>query len=73
MSTTTSDLRGHLPIASLTVLGRPFVKRFALCYQTVVCLSVYPVCDVGVNCGQVVAWIKIKLGTEVGLGPAIIC
>jgi len=25
--------------------GDPFVKRFALCYQTVVCLSV---CDVGV-------------------------
>jgi len=24
--------------------GRPFVKRFALCYQTVVCLSVCPVC-----------------------------
>ena len=22
------------------VFGRPFVKRFALCYQTVVCLSV---------------------------------
>jgi len=27
-----------------TVFGRPFVKRFALCYQTVVCLSVCPVC-----------------------------
>jgi len=26
----------------LSVLGRPFVKRFALCYRTVVC----PVCDV---------------------------
>jgi len=30
----------------LTVFGRPFVKRFALCYQTVVCLSVCPVCPV---------------------------
>jgi len=33
------------------VFGQPFVKRFALCYQTVVCLSVChvcPVCDVGV-------------------------
>ena len=33
----------------LTVFGRPFVKRFALCYQTVVCLSrlsVCPVCNV---------------------------
>jgi len=27
------------------VFGRPFVKRFALCYRTAVCLSV---CDVGV-------------------------
>jgi len=27
------------------VFGRPFVKRFALCYRSVVCLSV---CDVGV-------------------------
>ena len=37
------------------IFGRPFVKRFALCYQTVVCLycfsvclSVSPVCNVGV-------------------------
>jgi len=33
------------------VFGRQFVKRFALCYQTVVCLSVclvLSVCDVGV-------------------------
>jgi len=28
-----------------SLFGRPFVKRFALCYQTAVCLSVY---DVGV-------------------------
>jgi len=27
------------------IIGRPFVKRFALCYRTVVCLSV---CNVGV-------------------------
>ena len=31
------------------VFGRPFLKRFALCYQTVVCLSC-PVCNVGVLC-----------------------
>jgi len=32
----------------LSILGRPFVKRFALCYRTVVCLSVcLSVCDVG--------------------------
>jgi len=28
--------------------GRPFVKQFALCYRSVVCLSVLSVCDVGV-------------------------
>ena len=37
-----------------TVAGRPFVKRFALCCQTVVCICLYvclsclSVCDVGV-------------------------
>jgi len=46
------------------VFGRPLVKRFALCYQTVVCLSVMVV-----YCGQMVGWIKMKLGTEVDLGP----
>ena len=36
-----------------TVFGRPLVKRFVLCYRTVVCLSCLscPVCNVGV-CGQ---------------------
>jgi len=37
---------------SYEIFGRPFLRRFALCYQTtVVCLSVLsvcPVCDVGV-------------------------
>ena len=53
---------------------RPFVKRFALCYQTVVCLSVClsgcPVClsVTLVYCGQTVGWIKMKLGVQVGLG-----
>jgi len=35
----------------LSIFGRPFVKRFALCYGTVVCpvcLTACPVCDVGV-------------------------
>jgi len=56
------------------VFGRPFVKRFALCYRTVVlsvCLSVLSVClsicDVGVLWPN--GWIKVKLGMEVGLGP----
>jgi len=58
------------------LLGRLFVKRFALCYQTVVCRSV---CHVRYDCpvpsvtlvysGQTVRWIKMKLGMQVGLGP----
>ena len=40
---------------------------FALCYRTVVCLSVLSVTLV--YCGQTVGWIKMQLGTEVGLGP----
>jgi len=50
-----------------TVFGRPFVKRFALCYRSVFCLSC-PVCDVRAlwpNGGR----IKMKLGMQVGLGP----
>jgi len=47
--------------------GRPFVKRFALCYRTVVCLSVYLVTLV--HCGQTVGWMEMPLGMEVGLGP----
>jgi len=53
--------------------GRPFVKRFALCYQTVVC----PVClsclfVTLVHCDQTVGWIKMKLGMQVGIGPGYI-
>jgi len=54
--------------------GRPFVKRFALCYRSVVC----PVCPVlsvlsclsvtFVHCGQTVGRIKTKLGMQVDLG-----
>jgi len=54
-------------VTSLCFLGRPFVKRFALCYQTVVC----PVCLSAtlVHCGQTVRQVKMKLGTQVGHGP----
>ena len=48
----------------LPVIGRPFVKRFALCYRSVVCLSV-----TFMHCGQTVGRIKMKLGKQVGLGP----
>ena len=56
------------------IFGRPFVKRFALCYQTVVCLSCLSCLSVCLSltlayCGQTVGWIKLKLGMQVGLGP----
>jgi len=48
------------------VFGRPFVKRFALCYRSVVC----PILSLTfVHSGQTVGRIKMKLGTQVGLGP----
>ena len=55
---------GHLP--AQVVFGRPFVKRFALSYRTVVC----PVClsVTLVYCGQTAGWIKMPLGTDVDLG-----
>jgi len=49
------------------MFGRSFVKRFALCYRSVACLSVLSVTLV--YYGQTVGWIKMKLGMEVGLGP----
>ena len=59
------------------IFGRPFVKRLALCYQTVVCLFCPVFCPVlsvclsvtFVHCGQTVGRIKMKLGTQVGLSP----
>ena len=47
------------------IFGRPFVKRFGLCYRTVVCLSVLSLTLV--YCGQTVGWIEMKLGRKVGL------
>ena len=55
------------------IFGRPLVKRFALCYRTCclsclyVCLSVLSVTIV--HCGQPVGRIKMKLGSQVVLGP----
>jgi len=51
-------------------LGDRFAEQFALCYGTVVlsvCLSVLSV--MLVYCGQMARWIKMPLGTEVGLSP----
>jgi len=52
----------HIPCAHFR---RPFVKRFALCYRTVV-LSF--VSETLMYCGQTVGWIKVKLGTQVSIG-----
>jgi len=49
------------------VFGRPSVKRFALCYRTVV-LSVCLFLTL-VYFGETVGRIKMKLGTQVGRGP----
>ena len=59
---------------SYTLFGRPFVKRFALCYRSVVCLSACPVClsclsVTFVHSGQTVGRIKMKIGMQVGLVP----
>jgi len=51
------------------MFGQPFVKRFALCYRTVVCPISVSLSVTLVYCGQTVGWIEMKLGTEVGLGP----
>jgi len=48
----------------VVIFERPFVKRFALCYRSViglsVCLSVLSVTLL--YCGQTGGWIKMKLG-----------
>ena len=46
----------------------PFDERFALCYQTLVCLSVCLSVTL-VYCGQTVGWIRMKPGVQIGLGP----
>jgi len=49
--------------------GRPFVKRFAVCYRTVVLSVCLNVTFTMVYCGQTVGWVRMSIGTEVGLGP----
>jgi len=52
------------------VFGRPFVKLFTLCYQTVVCPVCLSVLSVTlVHCDQTAGFIKMKLGTQASLGP----
>jgi len=43
-----TDFMTGLFLLNISVFGRPFVKRFAVCYRSAVCLSVCPVCNVGV-------------------------
>jgi len=63
----------------LPIFGRQFLKRFALCYRTVVlsvCLSVtlaeaYLQAKFHLDpSNRLIGWIKMKLGVAVGLGPA---
>jgi len=49
-----------------TVLQTVAQKLFAVCYQTVVCLSCLSV--MLTYCGQMIGWIRMPLGMEVGLG-----
>jgi len=51
---------------SLYLFGRSLVKRFAVCYRTVV-LSVTLM-----YCGQTVGRIKMKLGMQIGLGHIVL-
>jgi len=55
-------------LLSISFFERLFVKRFALCYRTVVCLPVLSVTLV--YCGQTVGRINMPPGTEVGLDPS---
>ena len=63
--------------SSFDFFRQPCAKRFALCYQTVRCLSVCLSCPVlsclsvtFVHCGQTVGRIKMKLGMQVGIVPS---
>jgi len=64
----TSNLAQHKEVSR--IFRRPFVKRFAICYRTIVlsCLSVCLSVTL-VYCSQTVGRIKMKLGLQVGLGP----
>jgi len=69
-----SDVNRWLGISSLRygsaiIFWRSFVKRFALCYRSVVCPVLSCLSVTFVHCGQTVVQIKMKLGMQVGLGP----
>jgi len=55
-------------ILPLRDFGRPFVKRFALCYRSVVCVYVCPVCNVRALWPN--GWTdQDEIRMRVGLGP----
>ena len=59
----------YLKPPHFVLYGQLFVKWFTLCYRTVV-LFVCPVLSLAfVYCSQTAGWIRMPLGTEVGLGP----
>jgi len=54
----------------VSVFGRPFIERFALCYRIVVCLFCLSCLSVTlVYCGQTAGWIRMPLGMVVGIDP----
>jgi len=64
--------RRILNVVHQTLFGLQFVKRFALCYRPVVCLSCAVLSCLSVTlmyCGQTVGTIKMKVGKLLGLGP----
>jgi len=60
-------LFGQTQWVNSCIFGLPFVKRFARCYGTVVC-PVY-LSETLAYCCPTVGWIKMPLGTQVGLRP----
>jgi len=58
---------GHKTKQMSMLFGQPFIKRFALCYRSIVC-PVYLSVTL-MYCGQMVGWIKMKLGVKIGLDP----
>jgi len=57
----------HLVMFVWFIFEPPFAKQFALCYRTVFCHILY-VClsETLENSGQMLGWINIPLGTNVG-------
>jgi len=57
----------HWPEVFHRIFGQPFVKQFALCNRTIVCLVLSRLSVTLVYCDQTAGRIKSKLGMQVGL------